>query len=175
MVVTTSEPSARTEQAEFSRLTWAFVISIALHLLVFGTWHAGNEFGWWKQLHWPSWLKRPALLTEMLPKPKKDAEKQIEIPLVFVDVSQAQVSPEPPKDAKFYSDKDSVAANPEPVADTTNPKVDGQKPDIVKPQHIPHEIRVPLQPPPPPPSPPTPPEDPKQQPNPAVEELKPAR
>jgi len=32
------------EQAEFSRLAWAFAISLALHLLIYGGYHTGQKY-----------------------------------------------------------------------------------------------------------------------------------
>ena len=45
----------------------------------------------------------------------------IEIPLVFVEVNSIAATPESPKNAKFYSDKNSVAANPD-ADKITDPK-----------------------------------------------------
>ena len=58
--------SLRLEQAEFSRLAWAFAISLAFHLLVFGTYHTGKKYHLWQNLHWPAWLQPPKFLTELI-------------------------------------------------------------------------------------------------------------
>jgi len=65
---------------------------------------------------------------------------------MFVNVSPAQATAEPPKDAKFYSDKNSRAANPEPVKITETPKIDGKQVQVAKTEDIPREKFVPLQP-----------------------------
>ena len=51
--------SWRLEQAEVSRLTWAFAISLACHLLVFGTYETGKKYHLWQNMHWPAWLQAP--------------------------------------------------------------------------------------------------------------------
>src|ERR1035441_9340019 len=93
--------SLRLERAEVSRLTWAFAISLALHLLVFGTYQTGKKYNLWQSLHWPAWLLPPKIFTELLPKKEEPRPSRLlqDIPLVFVNVSPAQASPEPPKNA----------------------------------------------------------------------------
>jgi outer membrane biosynthesis protein TonB len=146
----TSEISLRLEQAETSRLTWAFTFSLVLHLLVAATYYVGNEYGWWQQLHWPAWMKSAKMLTELFQKPRPQAEeREIEVPLVFVEVTPAQATTEIPKEKKFYSNNNSIAANPEP-ADSTVPKIDGQQTDMVKTEEVPRQKAFPLNPTPPP-------------------------
>lgn len=146
----TPQISMRLEQAETSRLTWAFVFSLALHLLVAGIYYAGHEYGWWRDLHWPAWLKSAKMLTELLQKPQpKPEEQQIEVPLVFVEVTPAQATTEMPKETKYYSDKNSIAANPEPTVDSNVPKIDGKQADMVKTEDVPRSKAFPLNPTPP--------------------------
>jgi len=141
--------SLRLEQAETSRLTWAFTFSLLLHLLIAGTYYLGHEYGWWQKLHWPAWVKAPKMLTQLLQKPQPPEERQIEVPLVFVEVTPAQATTETPKDTKFYSNKNSVAANPKPD-DSELPKIDGKQTDMVKTEDIPRSKAFPLNPTPPP-------------------------
>jgi hypothetical protein len=143
--------SLRPEQAEFSRLAWAFAISLALHLLIYGGYHTGQKYHPWQNLHWPAWLQPPKFLTELIvpKKPTPPLPQRQEIPLVFVNVSPAQATAEPPKDAKYYSDKNSRAANPEADKITETPKIDGKHPEIVKTEDVPREKFAPLQPSPP--------------------------
>src|SRR3954462_12732259 len=125
-IARTPEMPLRLEQAETSRLTWAFTFSLALHLFVVGLYHAGHEYGWWKNLHWPAWVKSAKMLSELFQKPQQPLqEQQIEIPLVFVEVNPAQATTEAPKETPYYSSKNSIAANPEPTVDSNVPKVDG--------------------------------------------------
>lgn len=156
--------AVRQERGETSRLAWAFAISLLLHLVLFGGWTLGNQYNVWQKFPWPDWLRSPKLLTELV---KKSQQQQLqvprEIPLQFIDVSPAQATPEPPKEAKYYSDKDSKAANPEPEADTEIPKIDGQQTQVAKTEDVPRVTPAPLQPTPPP----------AQEPQPPQEELKP--
>jgi len=145
------ESSLRRETAEASRLVWAFAISLMLHLSMFGTYEMGKQFGWWQRMQWPAWMKSPKMLTELLRKQQavQQIQRQQEIPLIFVDVSPAQATPEPPKDAKYYSNKNSRAANQESEKETATPKIEGKHPELVKTEDVPRQEFTPLQPVPP--------------------------
>jgi hypothetical protein len=146
----TPELSLRPEQAETSRLTWAFVVSIALHLTIGGIYYAGHEFGWWKNLQWPEWLRNSKMLTELLHKTQpQPEERQIEVPLVFVEVTPDQATAEEPKKTPLYSNKNSIAANPDPK-DAELPKIDGKQTEMVKTEDVPRQKVYPLNPTPPP-------------------------
>jgi hypothetical protein len=145
-IARTPELSLRMEGAETSRLTWAFTVSLALHLLVAGLYYAGHEYGWWKNLHFPAWAKA-RMLTELFKKPQEQPqEQQIEVPLVFVEVTPAQATTEAPKETPYYSSKNSIAANPEPTPDSTAPKIDGKQTDMVKTEDVPRTKAFPLNP-----------------------------
>ena len=139
--------SLRLEQAEVSRLAWAFALSLAFHLLVFGGYHTGNKYHLWQHLHWPAWLQPPEILTQLIKKraPPPPAPRP-DIPLIFVNVSPAQATAEPPKNAKYYSDKNSRAANPDADKITETPRIDGKQTEVVKTEDIPREKFAPLQP-----------------------------
>jgi outer membrane biosynthesis protein TonB len=140
--------SLRLERAEVSRLSWAFAVSLACHLLVFGAYQTGKKYNLWQNLHWPAWLQSLPMLTELLK--KKDSQppppQRQDIPLIFVNVSPAQATAEPPDNAKFYSDKNSRAANPEADKITDTPKITGKQTEVVKTEDIPREKFTPLQP-----------------------------
>ena len=140
------EMSLRLERAESSRLAWALAISLALHLLFFGSYQTGRKLGWWQNIHWPAWVQSAKMLTEMLKKKDNPQQQQQEVPLMFVDVSPAQAVTEAPKDAKYYSDKNSKAANPVEDKDTGTPRIDGTQTQVAKTEDIPREKFVPLQP-----------------------------
>src|SRR5205085_2557840 len=94
----TPQSSLRPKRAESSRLAWALVISLLLHLMTYETYEASKKYGWLQKIHLPTWLQSPKMLTEILK--KHEAEKPpppVEVPLVFVDVSPAQATAEPPK------------------------------------------------------------------------------
>ena len=142
-----SRGSPRSEQAEVSRLAWAFAISLALHLLIFGTYHTGQKYHVWQRLHLPAWVHPPKFLSELLkPKFNPPPLRRQEVPLMFVNVNPAVATPEPPKDAKYYSDKNSLAANPTADKITDTPKIDGKHPEIVKTEDVPRSKYTPLQP-----------------------------
>lgn len=69
-------------------------------------------------------------------------------PTVFVDVAEA--SPEPPKQAKYYSDKNSRAANPEADVDSNMPKLTGTQQEVPKTEDTPKPVKAPPQQPTPP-------------------------
>jgi hypothetical protein len=139
----------RSERAETSRLAWAFALSLALHLLFWGTWQAGNHYGLWQRLHWPAWMQSVKLLTDVFKKepPKQPPAQEQELPLMFVNVNPAVATTEAPKDATFYSDKNSKAANPEAEKETNVPKITGTQTQVVKTEDVPRQKEfVPLQP-----------------------------
>lgn len=139
--------SLRLEQAEVKRLAWAIALSLAAHLLIFGTYQAGKRLHWWEDWRWPTWVKSPPLLTQVLKKPQPvqpAADLTQQIPLMFVDVDPAAA--DPPKDAKYYSDKNSIAANPSVDKESDTPKIDGKQEHVVRTEDVPREKPAPLQP-----------------------------
>lgn len=139
--------SLRLERAEVSRLAWAFALSLAFHLLVFGAYQTGKKHNLWQKLHLPAWLHAPKILQEAFQKKERPPPPQPqEIPLMFVNVNSAQATAEPPKTAKYYSDKNSLAANPEPDKITEVPKLSGNQTVVPKTEDVPREKFTPLQP-----------------------------
>jgi hypothetical protein len=137
----------RPQPEELSRLAKALVISIIFHLLVLGTYQTGRKLNWWQNWQSPSWLPSAKLLTQLLK--KADAQKkatETETPLVFVEVTPAQMTTEAPEQAKFYSDKNSKAANPEADKETDVPKINGTQEHVVKTVDTPRVEYKPLQP-----------------------------
>ncbi len=140
--------SLRPERAEVSRLAWAFALSLAFHLLVFGGYETGKKYNVWQNLHWPAWLHMPRVFKELLPRkvePPPPRTSQ-DIPLMFVNVNPAVATAEAPKAAKFYSDKNSLAANPEPDKLTNIPKISGKQADVPKTEDVPRQKFTPPQP-----------------------------
>jgi outer membrane biosynthesis protein TonB len=95
----------------------ALIISLLIHLTVFGVWKWGQKEDWWLNFHFPAWMRlTPKLLTPITPKtlallPKPEPQTS---QLIFVDVDPALAEAAPPKAPKFYSANNSVAANPKP-------------------------------------------------------------
>lgn len=140
----------RLGQSESSRLAWAFVISLTIHLALAGGYYAGKQLGWWQHLQNLHWVKSAKMLTALIRKADAERERTPEplpdIPLVFVEVSPAQATPEAPKEAKYYSSQNSKAANPDAEQDTGIPKITGQQERVAKTEDVPREKPVPLQP-----------------------------
>lgn len=125
------ESSLRLGRPEISRLAWALAVSLALHLGAYGGYEAGKKLNLWQSLRWPAWLQRTKVLAA-IPKPPAQPPVPREVPLMFVNVSAQQATPEAPKNAKFYSSKNSQAANPDAKADTEMPQISGQQTKVVK-------------------------------------------
>jgi outer membrane biosynthesis protein TonB len=149
-VASISPGSLRQERVESTRLAWAFVISLVLHLLFFGGYETGRKFHWWENAHWPAWLSPLKKLADALKKkdPLQAAQpsQPKEPPLLFVDVNPVNASPEPPKNATHYSSFNSLAANPGIDKDSNLPKIDGAQTHEVKTEDVPRTQPVPLQP-----------------------------
>jgi outer membrane biosynthesis protein TonB len=141
--------SLRQEQAELSRLSRAFIISIALHALVFGGYYAGQKLGVWQNFEWPAWLKPVEKLAEILKKKESPPPPPQETPLLFVEVTPEQAVPDPPKDAKYYATMNSKAANLEADKNVDVPKITGNQSQVVRTEDVPREKFTPLQPTPP--------------------------
>jgi len=74
--------SLRLSSPEMRRLGLALALSLAVHLLGWGGYAAGREFGWWQQWHWPVWLPR-LVAVKIKPLPPQYNEQQ----LTFVEVA----------------------------------------------------------------------------------------
>jgi outer membrane biosynthesis protein TonB len=139
--------SFRREQAELMRLAWALAISIVLHLLAFGVYEAGKKLNLWQQFKAPAWMQSAKMLSHLLQKPaQKKMTDDEQPPLVFVEVNPAAATADAPKDAPFYSDKNSRAANPEADQDQTIPKIAGKQTEVPKTEDVPREQFRSLQP-----------------------------
>ncbi|PWU12611.1 MAG: hypothetical protein C5B50_21175 [Verrucomicrobia bacterium] len=140
----------RIERAESSRLAWALAISVAFHLLLGGGYYFGKKIA--DQL---PWLRELIKMVQAMTAPKvvvaQPPPQQQEPPLMFVEVSPAQETAEAPKNAKYYSDRNSLAANPNPTIDSNIPKITGKQTEVPKTEDVPKKVYTPLQPTPPPP------------------------
>ena len=138
-------------------LITAFVISLIIHLFLFGFWRVGKSLGWWD--HQATWLleltKRlhtTKALARLAPPPASPQPQLREIPLTFMEVDPATAVKEAPKDAKYYGAQNAVATNPKPD-DKLDPKVDGKQTKVVRAEDVPKPKPFPLQPAVPPPEP----------------------
>ena len=138
--------SLRLNRFETKRLVWALVLSLAAHFLVWGGYELGKKTGLWQRWHWPARLQ-PA--QKKVPPPVVQESE----PIIFLDVDPDQVSPDAPKNAKYYSAKNSRAANPDADRDSNQPKLTGKQTDVPKTKDVPRTPNSKPQPTPEPPSP----------------------
>ena len=126
----------------------ALALSLLVHLGGWGGYAAGKKFGWWQHLPSSAWWHRAE---KKNPPPPARQNPPVTVSLNFLpDVSHPEA--EPPQQAKFYSDKNSRAANPDADADTDQPKLAGTQKDVPKTEDAPKLSK--LQPSTPPPEPP---------------------
>ena len=144
-MVDENEESLKPSRSELTFLAWAFGISLAINLLTYGTYTVGKQLGWWKYFSWPTWMKHSQ---NQLHPQKNDAQTEIadyQTPQMFIETTPVQSVAEAPKNAKYYSDKNTAAANPDADKDTDTPKINGNQTLIAKTQDTPRN-NVPLQP-----------------------------
>ncbi len=125
----TDTMSLRWVRLDLMSLGRALALSLALHLFFWGTYKLGDHFHWWEHLRLPAWVKK---LSSPLPLQPKQPPVPREPPLMFVDVDALQAVTEVPKETKFYSDRNSVAANPELNREANLPKLDGTQKEVAK-------------------------------------------
>ena len=113
--------SLRFNRREIRRLGLVLALSLLAHLLLWGGYETARELEVWR------WIPRLAWLQ---PAPKIPPVQQSEPPLEFVTVEQP--STEAPKNAKFYSNNNSLAANPDANRDLNIPKLNGTQTDVPK-------------------------------------------
>jgi hypothetical protein len=134
--------SLRLSSPEMRRLGLALVLSLSVHLFAWGGYAAGKEFGWWQQLHWPTWLPRLAIM-KIVPAPVlQNNEEQ----LTFVEV--AQPTTEAPPNTKYYSSQNSRAAG-QTKGDKDIPQLNGKQTEVAKTENVPRPDFNKLQPAPP--------------------------
>lgn len=124
----TDKATLRIGRLELTKLGWAFVVSLGLHLVFWGGYAVVKHFDLARKLHLPQWAQRlmtPPPVQAKTPPPNRE-------PYIFIDVSEAQSVAEPPKDALRYSDRNAIAANPDAVKELNEPKIDGEIPDSQK-------------------------------------------
>jgi outer membrane biosynthesis protein TonB len=121
--------SLRFSRRESERVVAALLLSLLAHLVIWGGYSAGHKLGWWQKLHPPAWLQR---VVKKNPLPAQTVQN-IE-PTIFVDVSHADT--EAPQQTKYYSNKNSRAANPD-AASANVPQINGKQKDVPKTEDVP--------------------------------------
>lgn len=119
-----SEIPTLRRRPEIGRLWVALLVSLLLHLVGWGGYLAAEKMGVWKHLA----PKPPAAANQT----QLAAAKNSEPPLVFVEVTRPNT--EPPKTARYYSSKNSQAANPEPTRQAEQPQINGSQSNVPKTQ-----------------------------------------
>jgi hypothetical protein len=142
-VAGTQVNSLRLNDWESRRLALALVLSLAAHLLTWGGYEAGKDFGWWRVWQWPVWLQH--LTQKINAVPVREVHE--EPPLEFVTVEQP--SAPPLEDTKYFSTRNSRAANPDADQDANKPKLNGKQTDVPKTEDVPRLDLNKLQPAPP--------------------------
>jgi hypothetical protein len=125
--------SLRFSRRESARVTVALLVSLLAHLLFWGTYYAGEKEGLWKKLHTPGWLRLAK---------KSDLQAQLghdSQPTIFVDVSRADA--DAPTQTRFYSNKNSRAANPD-AANASAPRINGKQQDMPKTETVARAVRA---------------------------------
>jgi len=142
--------------AEQNPLALALIASLFIHVGLYGTWRVGQHLGWWNNQ--PAWLAQitrklaQAAAREQKPKPPQETT----IPMTFVEIDPQTAIEEAPENAKYYSSKNSKAANPDPKNEPV-PKIDGHQELVPRLMDNEKPQPKPLQPSPAP-EPPKPPE-----------------
>ena len=136
--VGTQLDSLRFSRLETRRLAWVFALSLLAHLLAWGGYQAGKEFNLWQKLRLPPLM----LLTKIKPAQPPPPSPALQ----FVDVPPTQVATEAPKNAKYYSNQNSRAANPEAKPNTQVPEIKGTQTDMPKTENVTHPDFSKLQP-----------------------------
>ena len=137
--------SLRNGRREIRRLEWAILLSLLLHLLLWGGYELAQKEGWFQT--WPvlAWLHRLANPPLPIPPPPPVTATQ-EPQLSFIQVADA--SPDAPVKPKFYSNKNSHAANQTTEPELADPKLTGQQTDMARTETAPrtHVSKTPPQP-----------------------------
>ena len=117
--------SLRFNRRETGRLALLLALSLALHLVVWGSYEAGKKLGVWQRFPRLAWLQ---------PAPKFPPVQKQE-PLEFVMVEHP--STEAPDKTKYYGAQNSRAANPDASRDINIPKLNGTQTDVPKTETVP--------------------------------------
>ena len=125
--------SLRFGRRESVRVAAALLVSLLVHLSIWGGYHVGHKLGWWQKLHPPAWLRLEPKKKPLPAQASRDQE-----PTIFVDVSHADT--EAPAKAKYYSDKNSRAANPV-EANANVPVITGKQKDVPKTEDVPKVVK----------------------------------
>lgn len=131
--------SLRFSGPETRRLALALAISFMVHLLGWGGYEFGKTFNMWNYLHLPPLALFTKIKTAQPPAQPSD-------PVIFVDVSPTQATTDAPKNAKYYSNQNSRAANRDAKRDTGVPELKGTQTEMARTENAPRPEFNKLQP-----------------------------
>jgi hypothetical protein len=123
---------------EKNPLVVAVLLSVVIHLMLLGSWRLAKRLGLWD--HHSAWLvklsqrlasTKPRIRFPLQPKPPAPSPQNQEIPLTFLEVDPSTAVNVAPENAKYYSTRNTLAANPEPEAKET-PQIDGKQNQVVR-------------------------------------------
>ncbi|HEY6168971.1 MAG TPA: hypothetical protein VI454_13095 [Verrucomicrobiae bacterium] len=129
-------------------LLLALVGSLLFHVGTFFVLDLGIRLSWWSAEALPLWLRpiSSTLPAVKVPTLTQSTPEQQAMPLIFVDVSPDQATADSPKDTKFYSSANSLAANPDIKIQSTVPNITGEQKKMIRTQDTPQQKSFPLQP-----------------------------
>ena len=107
--------SLRPNRYQYERVMLALAISLFAHVLIFSGYVLSREIPSLRRIIWVAANSRPVPV------------QRNEEPIEFATVDNP--STEMPKNAKYYSNKNSLAANPDANQDTDQPKLNGKQTD----------------------------------------------
>lgn len=120
--------SLRFGRRESERVIAAGLVSLLVHLVIISGFYTGQKLGWWQKWQLPVWLQPAARKPPGLAPVARESE-----PNLFVDVSHADA--DAPVKPKYYSNKNSRAANPD-TADAKVPNINGRQTDMPKTEDV---------------------------------------
>ena len=134
-------------------LAWALAVSLTVHLAAFGGWKWSQTHPWWRQWRVPSWLQvqRQKLVAAIAQKLPAQPPPPSQPPMLYIDVDPNLASAEPPKNPKFYSSDNTIAANVDNKTPSDTPQVNGTQTKVIK--TVPNAPKMAPEAPKPPPEP----------------------
>ncbi len=133
-------------------IAWSLLLSLVIHVVLFTAIELGNRLDLWQftpvalVARWLGITPPPPAQSAGLTTTRPAEPVPQEVPMVFVDVDPSQASLEAPPDTPFYSPVNSVAADPDPVDDQAQPRLDGKQDKVLKTLATERSAAVPLQP-----------------------------
>lgn len=144
--------SLRLDRLAWRRLVAAAVLSLLLHALLYSGWKLAQRYHFLEHLSLPAWLNPSVRMVEAMTaeaqsgSAAEELERERMVPMTFVEVGPDQATAEAPKEAKYYSTQNSLAANPKTEVESNVPKLDGTQERVMRTATVTRPRPVPLQP-----------------------------